>query len=242
MSLPLHIVSIVWRGMPWIATHLPVLNRLSLDWHWSIVFGKADNVKCTAWCAPQPDMDDDGTWPYLRSIERHPRISIHSKPDLWEGKVSMFNHALSGIKEPCVLLEVDADEFYTPDQLSVISNLFYPKRLGLSTSACFYARYFVGPNIVTVGDNCYGNNPGEFKRCFLFTPGTRFAKHEPPILVGEQPHRVIPREETRYLGIVMDHYAYVYPEQVAYKEKFYGYPNALAHWQRLQADPAAALA
>ena len=60
-----------------------------------------------------------------------------------------------------------------------------------------------------------------------------FDKHEPPILAGNK-GRFMDAPTTSALGLVFDHFSYTTEQQVAYKEKFYGYSNALAHWKRLQ--------
>lgn len=231
--MKLHIITIALDAMPWIAHHLPVFNQLRCDWHWSIAEGAAMNVKDTAWCQPQePRLSRDGTSDYLATLRRHPRVTVVQRQS-WQGKVDMVNALLPIHKEDCVLMQIDADEIWTAQQLDSIVSLFETgPNLG---STQFYCRYFVGHNIVITSDNTYGNHKGEWMRAWHWRPGARFMKHEPPIL-----DRVIgvtmPREETRYRGLTFDHYAYVTPQQVAYKEKFYGYAHAVEHWQRLQAN------
>jgi len=48
--------------------------------------------------------------------------------ELWENKTEMCNFALAGITEPCVLMQIDADETWRADQLEKIVSLFdvYP--------------------------------------------------------------------------------------------------------------------
>ena len=231
----LHILSIVLDGMPFLPMQLATLNRINtslVDWHWHIIEGTAANTGSTAWCRPQYEgFSRDGSAELLKLWFDHPRISICGKRYWKGGKDEMCNHALQNIKEPGILLQVDIDELWTPDQLETLVSFFaaYDK----IKCARFFCRYFVGPNIITTSENAYGNNPGEWLRAFRFEPGMRFLSHEPPRILGcMEPYAT--REQTREVGLVFDHWSYVFEHQVAYKERFYGYPNAVAHWRRLQ--------
>lgn len=229
--MKLHIFTIVLDGMPQITWHLPVFNRLVTDWHWHIVHGVAENLLDTAWCERiAARLSQDGTSEYLETLHSHPRVSIIERP-LWPGKTAMCNAAINQIHEECILLQIDADELWTPDQ---IERLTQTLEFTGCRSAQVYMRYFVGPNIVTKGIDSYGNNPGEWQRAWRYSPGMKFVRHEPPILDSPS----IPclnREETRAMKIVPDHYAYVFEHQVQFKETYYRYPGALQQWKRLQA-------
>ncbi len=48
-------------------------------------------------------------------------------------------------------------------------------------------------------------------------------------------HSMEKTRETESSGLVFQYYAYVLPSQLLFKEQYYGYTNALAQWQRLQA-------
>lgn len=229
--MKLHIVTIVLDGMPFIASHLQMLNQLHLHWTWHVVEGATRNVRDTNWCQPQePRLSVDGTTEYLNTLAHHPRVRIY-RNNHWDGKVAMVNAPLPSITEEAVLMQMDVDEIWKPDDIELITNSFNEKRIGSVQCRC---RYFLGPNIITVGQNCYGNNPGEWLRFWRFFPGSRFITHEPPALQHEDPNRKQVRFKTA--TCTFDHYAYLYDFQVAYKEKFYGYPGALEQWQRLQAN------
>jgi hypothetical protein len=43
-------------------------------------------------------------------------------------------------------------------------------------------------------------------------------------------------DATKSKGLVFDHYAYVLPVQIQFKEIYYGYTNALKHWEELQSN------
>lgn len=229
----LNIMTIVLDGMPFIAHHLPVFESLKVPWHWVIAEGVANNVNCTKWCqAIGLRLSNDGTSQYLEAISRHPRITYLRKP-LWPGgKVEMCNACLAQFDKGGALMQIDSDELWTPDQLTAIHSMI---GAGYVDHAQFYCRYFLGPNIVTTGTNCYGNNPGEWARAWYFEPGMTFLKHEPPVL-SAAPKKVAARDRTILHGLVFSHYAYYLESQLAFKEKFYGYANAVAQWKRLQAN------
>lgn len=227
---PLHIITIVLDGMPFMPMQLATFNRLSCDWVWHIVEGVADNVQCTSWCAKIPArLSRDGTTEFLHRLRGHPRVRIYQRA-VWPGKVEMFNTAVATIEEDCVLMEIDADEIWQPYQLERIVEMFeHRPEIG---HAMFQCRYFVGLNLITVGDDCYGNNPGEWKRAWNFRPGMRFLKHEPPVMenegIGEN------RYATKGYDLVFDHYAYAFPHQLKFKEEYYQYKDAYAYWRVLQ--------
>lgn len=231
----LSIVTIALDAIRFLPTQFAIFNRLTCDWHWYVAECVARNVKDTSWCKPMlPRLSCDGTTEFLKAIAVHPRVTIFQQP-IWDGKTAMINTLLAAIKEPGVLLEVDADEIWMPYQVEDIVTLF--EQHDPLQSLRFFCRYFLGPNLITVGENCYGANPGEWLRAWRFFPGQTFATHEPPKLDGcddSSPERSMTRTETRDYGLVFDHYAYAYVEQLRFKEAFYGYKNAVALWTALQ--------
>lgn len=223
--------TIVLDGWPQISWHLPIFNRLTIPWRWIIAEGAAMNVACTSWCAPQqPRLSRDGTTEYLSAIRGHPRVTVLQRAS-WNGKVEQCNACLAEITEPCILLQLDSDEVYTPDQMELMVAFF--NSYNEIKCARVLARMFVGMNIVVTSINTWGNRDGEWLRLWRYEPGMRFARHEPPVLIGaESPSAT--REQTSEVGLVMDHYSYVFERQVAQKGNFYKYPSAVAHWRRLQ--------
>lgn len=240
--MKLGIFTLSLDSMPFITWHLPSFNRLDIDWHWVIAHGVAAPTGSTRWCKTiAPRLSNDGTTEYLESIRHHPRVTILHRT-LWEGgKDAMVQACTDTIKEPCVLLQVDSDEHWESWQIKGIHELLagYPC---LSTPgyncARFFFRYYVGQNLVTCADNSWGNNPGEFLRAWKFQPGMKWASHEPPRLASvNEPgiERCASRTYTRGLGLVCEHYGYAFEKQVAFKEVYYGYTNAMAQWHTLQA-------
>jgi hypothetical protein len=228
----LHIYTLALDELGFLNRQLAVFRQLKADWHWHIAEGVADSVLDTSWVARMPPrLSKDGTTEWLNTLIGDARISVYRK-QLWNGKVEMINTALKTIKEPCVLMQVDADEFWTPDQIEKIVALL---ERGPYDCAYFLCHYYVGHSIVTVGENCYGNRPGEWLRAWRFEPGMVQAKHEPPVLQGSQKH-CMRREDTDALGLRFEHFAYTTRSRVEFKEKYYKYPNAAAQWDRLQAN------
>lgn len=236
-------VTIVLDGEPWIERHYPVFKSLDLDWRWIICEGVAANTNCTSWCAKiEPRLSTDGTHEYIESLRRDDlRVEVISSP-LWRsGKVGMCNAALALIHEPCLLWQVDSDELWTKEQIETVARLFsvYP----WNNSAFFRCRYFVGPDVVTVGTDCYGNNTTyEWRRVWTYRPSQRFVTHEPPVLTGA-PDRCMSHGMTESHGCVFDHMAYATEAQVAFKQRYYAgagnplghlYANAVDGWRRLQ--------
>lgn len=233
--------TLVLDGQPWIEKHLPIFEQLPLDWQWVIVHGAANNGGSTAWCQPQTGrLSTDGTTEYLASIRNHPRVTVLER-ELWKSKDQMVNAALDAIKEPGVLMQVDSDEVWKPSQLECLTYIFRD-RPQLS-SMMFGCRYFVGPDLILQGENCYGDFPNEWLRAWRYDGKQRFFSHEPPVLSPplmkcSEPFddvRPMSKAESRRLGLVFDHYAYATEAQAAYKEQFYGYRGAVRQWRALQA-------
>lgn len=227
--------TIVLDGEPFIERHLPVFHQLTIPWQWIVVEGAAGNTADTAWCKEQePRLSLDGTHEYLSLL--HGTIHHIWSEDLWLNKTDMCNAALACIHEPCVLMQIDADEIWTAEQLEKIVTLF--EEHPTLAAARFACRYFVGPALLLQGEHCYGDFDNEWLRAWRFTPGDTFAAHEPPLLrQGSWPHErydSLQKDESRKLGLVFDHFPYVTEAQVAYKEKFYGYTGLLDQWKALQ--------
>jgi hypothetical protein len=220
-------------GEPYIERFLPVFEKLTVPWFWRVAEGAADNTHCTHWCQKQaPRLSRDGTSEYLTRISRRPNVRIYRR-QLWDGKVSMFNAMLRDIKEPCVLLVPDSDELFTTSQIEKIVKLFEDRPEAMRAS--FYCRYFVGKDIISTGENCYGNRAGiDWLRAFRFRVGDVLNSHEPPVLAGNK-GLAITREETCAMGLVFDHFSWVEERNVSQKLKFYGYDERnLDGWKRLQ--------
>ena len=238
--------TIVSNGMPFIQRQLPIFEQLNFPWRWSIREGPARHVKDSfrkggkLMSARLDGSSVDGTSEYLTSISGHPKVNIIRKPE-WDGKTEMCNSVLDGIKESCLLWQIDADEVWRPEQIKKMRQMFMAdtKR----TSAWFWCRCFMGYNLALEGINGAGNRTEyEWKRVWRFNPGDVFASHEPPCLrrgkvdLGDACR--FTHEETRDAGLVFDHHAYVEEQQVLNKELYYGMPGLTDIWRKMQDTPA----
>lgn len=228
----LHIYTLALDAMPFMPIQLRVFESLKCDWVWHVIEGAADNLLDTGWCAKiTPRFSRDGTSEWLTSQLKHPNIRIYRR-QLWPGKTAMVNAALSTINEECVLMQIDSDELWTAEKIGKIMEVY---ETGQYDRMRFFCRYFVGPKIVTVGTNCWSNNEGEWSRSWRFKPGMIQKSHEPPILQGCGTME-LSRNTAKDLGLVFEHFAYVLPKQIAFKEVYYKYRGAVDQWNRLQAN------
>ncbi len=229
--MKLVVFTLMLDAMPFATWHLPIFQKLKCDWKWIIVEGAAQNNGSTRWCqAQEPRHSIDGTLEYLSEIDGMNGVQLITRSD-WESKDNMVNAALQNIREPCVLMEIDADEIWKPEAIETVVERFENEGgLGAIKMPC---RYFVGPKLICVGKNCWSNKDSEWLRAWRFEPGMAFIKHEPPVM-SKLLGRTMDREESAGHGLTFDHLAYVTGAQVAYKEQFYGYTGVLNQWRALQ--------
>jgi hypothetical protein len=256
MEFPVHFLTIVLNGMPFIRYHIDVFNQLRFPWHWHIVEGVSALTKDTAWSVARggriPEflhrcgLSVDGTTEYLDGLRRDfpGRVSVYRKPagEFWDGKVEMVNAPLGPIAEECLLWQVDADELWTADQLGRTRELFcqHPEK----TAAYYWCWFFVGPDMVVSSRHCYSQNPrSEWLRTWRFRPGMHWRAHEPPTLVhspdNSHPQNAVQmdpfrHDETEAAGLVFQHFAYATFPQLVFKQEYYGYANAVHEWIALQ--------
>jgi glycosyltransferase involved in cell wall biosynthesis len=242
--------------MPFIRHHYDVFRELKIDWCWHIVEGGADLKNDTSWSVVNGGkvpsdlrnntLSTDGTSQYIDNLKQLDpnRISVYRKTlgQLWNGKLEMVSAPLENISEECLLWQIDVDEFWSADQITAIHEEFIkdPSK----TSAWFWCNYYVAPDIVVTTRNCYSQNPQqEWLRTWRFLPGDHWNAHEPPTLVrrmsdgsNKDVGRINPifHSQTEKLGCVFDHHSYVLESQVAFKEQYYGYKDALLKWNALQ--------
>ncbi|MCE1226831.1 MAG: glycosyltransferase family 4 protein [Geobacteraceae bacterium] len=258
-SLPVHFFTIVLNGMPFIRHHVDEFRHLPFRWHWHIVEGVAELMGDTAWSRPNgghiPDafhrqgLSIDGTTEYIDELQRRfpDNITIYRKPigQFWQGKLEMVNAPLPNINEPCLLWEIDSDECWTHLQFCRARQMFIDEEY--RTAAYYWCRFFVGPGLVVSSRNCYSQVSGkEWLRTWRYTPGCRWAAHEPPRLVCRDGEGLsdlagiapFSNDETEARGLVFQHFAYAIANQVRFKEKYYGYTQAVFNWLRLQKETA----
>lgn len=254
-SLPVHFFTIVLNGMPFIERHIDELRKLPVAWHWHIVEGIAELMHDTKWSKSLGGRADaslhrdglsiDGTTEYLDrlAVAEPDRITIYRPPrgENWQGKLAMVRAPLANIREECLLWEIDVDEFWSAEQIVRMQQRFLidPGR----TAAFFLCHYFI-KNLVITTTNTYGNNIDfEWLRVWHFKPGDFWASHEPPrlcrpligsdIAVDIAAINPFAHGETLNDDLVFRHFAYVVPEQLRFKETYYGFKNATRQWDAL---------
>ncbi|MHC4555826.1 MAG: glycosyltransferase [Planctomycetota bacterium] len=255
-QLPVHFFTIVLNGQPFIRHHIEVFKQLPFKWHWHIIEGVADLKHDTAWSVElggrineqlhRNGLSNDGTAEYIDELARQypENITVYRKPEgvFWDGKLEMVNAPLADISEECLLWQVDSDELWTTEQICTCRDMFIaePDR----TAAFYLDHFFVGENLITTTINTYGNNTGyEWLRTWRFRPGFLWTAHEPPRLcmhgrngewVDITTIKPFKHDETSAKKLIFQHYAYATEKQLAFKEIYYGYKNAVEQWQHLQ--------
>ncbi|MFN6571513.1 glycosyltransferase family 1 protein [Dendronalium sp. ChiSLP03b] len=253
---PIHFFTIVLNGQPFIRYHIEIFKQLPFKWHWHIVEGVAELKHDTSWSIKLGGhiSDDihkngrscDGTTEYIDElVQLFPEnITVYRKPEgvFWDGKKEMVNAPLINVQEECLLWQVDVDELWTLEQICNGREIFIsnPDK----TAAFYWCWYFVGEKLIISTRNCYAQNPQqEWLRTWRFKPGYIWAAHEPPVLVepladGQYKNVAATNpflhQETEAHGLVFQHFAYVTQEQLSFKEKYYGYNNAVSQWLSLQ--------
>ena len=123
-NLPIHFLTIVLNGQPFIRHHFEQMRQLPFRWHWHIVEGVAELSHDTAWSKAsggkipaelhRDGLSVDGTTEYLDALkEKYPdNITVYRPPigKFWDGKREMVNAPLANITAECLLWQVDADE------------------------------------------------------------------------------------------------------------------------------------
>jgi len=257
-EVPLHFFTIVLNGMPFIKYHIDVFKNLPFEWHWHIIEGVADLKNDTAWSVQNGGhiteefhnngLSNDGTTEYLDELKKQfpGNITIYRKERgrFWNGKLEMVNAPLTNMKQECILWEIDSDELWTAVQLIKGRQLYInnPNK----TASYYLCSFFVGEKLLITSIDTYGNHTDyEWLRTWRYKPGDKWISHEPPKLcrlnnTGEWTDigKINPFNHfvTKYHKLVFQHYAYVLPEQLMFKEKYYGYNGALNQWNKLQVE------
>lgn len=222
--------------MPFIAQQYEIIPKVFDEW--IIVEGYSKPVLDTAWCKEIDinkftinGLSNDGTTEFLDRIKSD-KIRIIRKPEgeFWNGKTEMCNAAVKGLSNT-VLMEFDADEIWDVNILREVTD-YSKNNFNTFDGMMFFCNCFVGQNLITVGENCYGNNPNEWCRLWNVREETCFKTHEPPRMHGLV--KILDRNYTRQQGWVFNHYSYIYEKQLKFKEDYYGYSGAVEQWNALQ--------
>ena len=139
----LTIFTIVLNGEPYISKKIEAYQKLQIPWQWHIVEGVSSPRNCTRWCKEVPPewhkdyVSIDGTHEYLNNLN-HKNVSVYWQNKPFDGKIEMVNKALEGV-DCGVVMEQDADEFWTPEQMTRLYELMKDKLAG--TVAQFHCNY-----------------------------------------------------------------------------------------------------
>jgi len=200
--------------------------------YWVIVEGVALPTGSTSWCKELPDdmhknfISNDGTTEFLDSIKSDKVRVIRPNNRAWVNKDEQVNAAITEIKtitNDCMLWQIDIDEQWTLQQM--IEAETHLTNHGGKTG-CFYCNYFVGPRQMAFGQ--WGEGKQEPYRRLWNWKGEDFETHEPPKLKGKNGPGLLLTQR-------FNHYAYYYPQDVKFKEKYYGgYEGLYQRWLNVQ--------
>jgi hypothetical protein len=225
--------TLVLNGMPFIRQQAEIIPKV-FD-HWYIIEGYALPVKDTAWCRninitkfTNDGLSNDGTTEFLDTLPDNVTVIRKERGSFWNGKTEMCNSFMSEVSDS-ILMEFDVDEIWNPDILKDV--LDYAEKSD-AHGMVFKCNYYVGNDLILEGENCYGNNPGEWMRLWKIGHPTQFISHEPPRVRGLT--SFLDRSFTSQRGWIFDHYAYVNENQLKFKEDYYGYKGAVNNWKMLQ--------
>jgi len=230
----LTIFTIVLNGMPYIKEHHAEFKKLKMPWKWRIVEGVSSPEKCTSHCKKVSGewhngfKSIDGTSEYLDSIACD-NISVFRKDGEFAGKLEMVEKALEGVDDG-VVMEIDSDEMWRAEQIEELYSVLIQQKEG--TPMQFECNYFVAPKKVVITKTGFASQPYEWFRAWRWGKDIKFESHEPPMLNVRTPF--IPRGMTGMMGLIFNHYAYTTPEQVKFKEQFYGWDGFYERWKELQ--------
>ena len=258
IDLPIHFFTIVLNGEPFIERHIEQFQHLTVPWTWHIVEGAAALKHDTAWSVRNGGILDetfhrnglstDGTTEYLNALNaafpENVKVYRRTGGGVFDGKIEMIRAVTGQIAEECLLWQIDSDEFWTAQQITTAHRMFMAD--ASRTAAFYFCDFHVGPELVTTTFNTYASNlGGEWLRTWRYRPGMLWLRHEPPTLVSESHGsnladvaRINPflHYETAAAGLVFRHEAYITEAQLVFKERYYGYRNALVDWRALQME------
>jgi len=228
--------TLVLNGLPFIKKQMEIIPQVFDKWY--IIEGVANPVADTSWCKKLPDnfhnhgLSIDGTTEYLNTIKSDKIVIIRSPNGYWNGKTEMCNSFIHEVNN-AILMQIDMDEFWS---VNTLNNMFIEcEKINRNAMMQFRCNYFVGENLITSGQNCYGDMPYEWNRLWIVKDQTNWKSHEPPVL-NLNNMVVYGKNETTKAGWGFRHYAYAYEEQLKLKEVYYGYSGAVDGWKRLQAE------
>lgn len=182
----------------------------------------------------------DDTLVVLRRVSEHDdpegKITIVTAEDeghpdgFWPGEKLEQSQAYAKRATGDILWQVDIDEFYKPDDIVRIVDLF-DARPGIERVSFHQLAFWGGFDYVLDGwyyrlGTRFIRSPGErFIRVFRWGPDYEYVSHRPPTVKRSSDGHVLAKEpdyrELARAGIYLYHYMGVFPDQVSNKVAYY---------------------
>ena len=212
-------IMIVLNGMPFIEYSLKAIY----DFAHEIIIAEGAVTDCMF--AANPDGSSrDGTVEFIKSFP-DPKNKIKLIQAKWPEKCEMQNQALKHVTGDYVWL-IDSDEVYKREDLEKTKELLR-KDPSITQVNFIPNNFWKGLDYIFVSPMFF-EQPHHFRRLFKYVPGAQFTTHRPPTMIWpnssvttEQMH-LVDGLQTRQMGIILYHYSYVVPDQVAQKMEYYG--------------------
>jgi len=211
-------ITIVLNGMPFIEF---VLNSIYQYAHEIIIVeGAVENCMFAA----NPDGSSvDGTVELIKHFP-DPSKKIRLIQGKWPEKCQMQNKALEYITGDYIWL-IDSDEIYRNKDIESILNILQENPT-ITQINFIPDNFFKGFNYIFVSPKFF-DSQAHYRRIFKYTQGAYFSTHRPPTLIWPENNtsteqmNLIDGTKTREMGIIPNHYSYVYNSQVEQKITLY---------------------
>lgn len=221
---------IVLNGEPFIPYNLRALYPFA---HQIIVVEGA--VRSAAHYATTNGHSLDNTLQLLRHFKQNEdpadKVILITRDDFWDEKDEM-SQAYAQRATGDYLWQVDADEFYRPQDIEKVMSLLRhnPNISGMS----FKMTTFWGSPLYCVDGLYLRQGANVYHRLFKWGAGYTYSSHRPPTVHNPQGVDLrrlkwLSAEETARLGITLYHYSLLFPKQVLAKSDYYSH----AEWSAM---------
>lgn len=229
---------IVLNGMPFVPYNLRTLYPFAEQ----IVVAEGAAAGAAGIAGPDGH-SRDGTLDELRrfSEEEDPEGKLvvvtaedEGHPDgFWPGEKDEQSRAYASRAEGDYLWQIDADEFYLPQHLQLITRLLAADP---RITAATFPQVTIWSSLGIAVDGWYlHRGRGDVHRVFRWGEGYAYAGHRPPTVLDERGRDTrslgwLDPRATRRLGIRMLHYSLLFPQQVRDKVEYYSNWGLFGDW------------
>ena len=190
-------------------------------------------VRTAAALARSDGHSSDGTWEMLQKFQQEEDpagklVLVSAKDDgytdgFWPEKDEM-SQAYARRASGDWLWQVDADEFYRPEDMQAVTQLLQQRPE--ITAISFPYREFWGGFDYFLGGQWHDYEHPAFHRLFRWKPGYHYATHRPPTVLDDKDKDLrnqvwLNHKEMRARGVWLFHYSYVLPKQAEQKVGYY---------------------